>query len=308
MDILPVNQFGNIRLNLWGSLKVSSYETGSSVSQGQGIKSFMMEVPGEKEAVVPVGGNAEFSAKLKVESDSSFHFKAEPRLITEVEGSPDWQVKVYLDGVVKWDSYTSLPAEFDANLSTGDHWVTVDVSVAPGASFGDATEVGVSITSKGATQTPRFKVAVRPSILAVKTAIGQEREVADSIGARAKDGQLGIYSILLPSTIRGYVLIEAMNSDKIENAVRGIRKTHGLVKGETSLDEVSHFLTPKPTVSGIVEGDIVELVSGPFKGEKARVQRIDHGKEEITVELFEAVVPIPVTVRGDHVRVIEKDK
>jgi transcriptional antiterminator NusG len=38
------------------------------------------------------------------------------------------------------------------------------------------------------------------------------------------------------------------------------------------------------------------------------VQRIDHSKEEITVELFEAVVPIPVTVRGDHVRVISKKK
>ncbi len=287
---------------------MSSYETGGGIAEGQGIRAFLMEVPGEKEAVVPVGGDAEFSAKLKLESDGQFRFVVEPKLVSEVEGSPDWQVKVYLDGVMKWDSYTNLPSEFSANLSTGDHWITVDVVVAPGASFGDATEVGITTTARSTTEACRFKVAVRPSILAVKTAIGQEREVADSIGARAKDSQLGIYSILLPSTIRGYVLIEAMNSDKIENAVRGIRKTHGLVKGETSLEEVSHFLTPKPTVSGIVEGDIVELISGPFKGEKARVQRIDHSKEEITVELFEAVVPIPVTVRGDHVRVIEKEK
>ncbi|MFA5314292.1 MAG: transcription elongation factor Spt5, partial [Methanomassiliicoccales archaeon] len=48
--------------------------------------------------------------------------------------------------------------------------------------------------------------------------------------------------------------------------------------------------------------------AGPFKGEKARVQKIDESKEEITVELFEALVPIPVTVRGDHVRVLEKEK
>lgn len=287
---------------------MSSFETGSGLTEGQGGRSFVLEVPGEKEAVVPVGGDAEFSAKLKLEGDGQFHFNITPTLKSDVEGSPDWQIKAYLDGIMKWDSYTNLPSEFDANISHGDHWITIDVVVAPGASFGDSTEVGVTATSKGTTDTKKFNVAVRPSILAVKTAIGQEREVADSIGARAKDSQLGIYSILLPSTIRGYVLIEAMNSDKIENAVRGIRKTHGLVKGETSLDEVSHFLTPKPTVSGIVEGDIVELISGPFKGEKARVQRIDHSKEEITVELFEAVVPIPVTVRGDHVRVIEKDK
>lgn len=287
---------------------MSSYEAGSELSHGQGPRTFAVEIPGEKEAVVPVGGDAEFSFKIKLESDAPFHFRAEPKLVSETEGSPDWQIRVYLDGVQKWDSYTSLPPEFNANLSTGDHWITVGVVVAPGASFGDVTELSIVTSSRTTTETTRFRVAVRPSILAVKTAIGQEREVADSIGARSKDGQLGIYSILLPSTIRGYVLIEAMNSDKIENAVRGIRKTHGLVKGETSLEEVSHFLTPKPTVSGIVEGDIVELISGPFKGEKARVQRIDHSKEEITVELFEAVVPIPVTVRGDHVRVIEKDK
>ena len=40
---------------------------------------------------------------------------------------------------------------------------------------------------------------------------------------------------------------------------------------------------------------------------RACVQRIDEGKEEVTVELFEAMVPIPITVRGDHVRVIEKE-
>ena len=34
---------------------------------------------------------------------------------------------------------------------------------------------------------------------------------------------------------------------------------------------------------------------------------IDQAKEEVTVELFEAMVPIPITVRGDHVRVLEKE-
>jgi transcriptional antiterminator NusG len=53
-------------------------------------------------------------------------------------------------------------------------------------------------------------------------------------------------------------------------------------------------------------GDVVELIAGPFRGSKARIMRIDQSKEEVTVELFEAIVPIPVTVRGDHVKVIEK--
>jgi transcriptional antiterminator NusG len=59
-------------------------------------------------------------------------------------------------------------------------------------------------------------------------------------------------------------------------------------------------------VKGVTEGDLVELVNGPFKGEKARVQKIDEAKEEITVELIEAMVPIPVTVKGESIKVIGK--
>ena len=48
------------------------------------------------------------------------------------------------------------------------------------------------------------------------------------------------------------------------------------------------------------------MVNGPFKGEKARVQKIEEAKEEITVELIEAMVPIPVTVKGESIKVIGK--
>ena len=51
-------------------------------------------------------------------------------------------------------------------------------------------------------------------------------------------------------------------------------------------------------VAGIEEGTIVELIAGPFKGEKAVVKRVDSAKEEITVELYESIVPIPITVRA----------
>jgi len=144
--------------------------------------------------------------------------------------------------------------------------------------------------------------------MAVKTSIGHEKTVADSLASKAKPKDIGLFAILSPATLRGYVLIEAMNTDALKNLVKGVRRTRGIVQGETSIDEIDHFLTPKPIVSGIIEGDIVELIAGPFKGEKARVQHIDENKEEITVELFEAMVPIPITVKGDHVRVIEKER
>lgn len=143
-------------------------------------------------------------------------------------------------------------------------------------------------------------------IFILKTTINQERNVANTLQVRAKKKKAPVYAILAPAELRGYVFIETGDRQKLERLTRSLPHAKTLLEGASDLAEVEHFLTPKPAVAGIEEGDIVELVSGPFKGERARVQRIDETKEEITVELFEAMVPIPVTVRGDHVRVLEK--
>lgn len=54
--------------------------------------------------------------------------------------------------------------------------------------------------------------------------------------------------------------------------------------------------------------DIVEIIGGPFKGERGRVVRYDKVKREITIELLEVAVPIPVTVSVEFVKLLEKSK
>lgn len=150
--------------------------------------------------------------------------------------------------------------------------------------------------------------ALENKIYAIKTTAKQERAVADSI-KKAVETQtdINVVAIIAPDELRGYVLVETPESHaRIEQLVEMIPHARAVVKGETRMEEVAHFLVPKPVVSGIEEGTIVELIAGPFKGEKAVVKRVDINKEEITVELYESVVPIPITVRGDHVRVVEK--
>ena len=146
-------------------------------------------------------------------------------------------------------------------------------------------------------------------IFAVKTTSKQERTVADNIlkAIETKATDIKVASIIVPNELQGYVLIETSEQrNRIEQLVELIAHARVVTKGETSLAEVGHFLIPKPVVAGIDEGTIVELIAGPFKGEKAVVKRVDSAKEEITVELYESVVPIPITVRGDNVRVVEK--
>jgi len=141
---------------------------------------------------------------------------------------------------------------------------------------------------------------------AVKTTANQERVVANLMDMAARKHKLNVYSILAPKELKGYIIVEAETPDDLLKAIRGLPHVKGVVKGEISFSEIEHFLTPKKAAEQIREGDKVEIVSGPFKGEMAIVKRVDEAKNEITVELLEAVVPIPVTVKADHVRVIDK--
>ena len=142
-------------------------------------------------------------------------------------------------------------------------------------------------------------------MFAVKTTASQEQTVADMIASREESG---IHAVLAPESLVSYVMVEADGDAVIERVIDEIPHARSIVPGMSDLSEVEHFLSPKPDVEGIAEGDIVELIAGPFKGEKAQVQRIDEGKDQVTVELYEATVPIPVTVRGDQIRVLDSEE
>jgi transcriptional antiterminator NusG len=142
-------------------------------------------------------------------------------------------------------------------------------------------------------------------MFAVKTTASQEQTVADMIANREEPD---IHAVLAPDSLTSYVMVESDGTAAIERVLEEIPHARGIVPGESSIAEVGHFLSPKPDVEGIAESDIVELVAGPFKGEKAQVQRIDESKDQVTVELYEATVPIPVTVRGDQIRVLDSEE
>ena len=188
--------------------------------------------------------------------------------------------------------------------------LVLEVNCPTGARYGDTVCTEVTASSNGESDTMSFEAIAQQSIMILKTQIDQEVTVARELTSKEEKnkGSKDIYAILSPAGLRGYVFVEGMNTDRLREKTRDIKKARSFIGGETDIEEISPYLTPMSAVVGIVEGDIVELVNGPFKGEKARVQQIDQAKEEITVELIEAMVPIPVTVKGDSVRVIEKEK
>ncbi|MEM0022564.1 MAG: transcription elongation factor Spt5, partial [Archaeoglobaceae archaeon] len=141
---------------------------------------------------------------------------------------------------------------------------------------------------------------------AIKTTANQERTVANLVELAVKKQGLKVYSILAPKELKGYIIVESENFEDAIRAIKGIPHVKGVVKKEVSFADIQHYLTPKKAVEQIKEGYTVEVTVGPFKGERGIVKRVDSTRNEITIELLEAVVPIPVTVKAENVRVVEK--
>ena len=146
----------------------------------------------------------------------------------------------------------------------------------------------------------------KTKILTIKTQVGKEQNTADLINSRAKKSKIKIPSILVTPELRGYLFLESYDKERIKDMIKTISYARNMLEGDIPIEQIEHFLVPASAVAKIAEGDVVEMVAGPFRGETAKVTHIDDTKEEITVELFESVVPIPITVRGEQVRVIKR--
>ena len=162
----------------------------------------------------------------------------------------------------------------------------------------------------------------------VKSAIGSEQRLATEMHARLhgsgslRELQDEILSIVHPPNMRAYVFVEASAKHHVEKLIgraggrdpqsrRGLNLTplknaKSVLPGEAPLENILPYLEPKAVTSGIEVGCIVEIVTGAFKGEKARITDVADAKEEVTMELYEQVIPMTLSMRGDHVRVLER--
>jgi transcriptional antiterminator NusG len=144
-------------------------------------------------------------------------------------------------------------------------------------------------------------------IYTVKTVVGRERVVLDAISAKCKTHKLNIKSLFHLEEIKGYVFVEGELRD-VERAIKAIPHIRGLMKKPIEISKLEMFLQPKKVEIELNVGDVVEVIGGPFKGEKGKIVRYDKTKRECTLELLEVAVPIPLTVSADLVKIIEKKK
>jgi transcription termination/antitermination protein NusG len=145
-------------------------------------------------------------------------------------------------------------------------------------------------------------------IFIIKVTTNKEERAVDMISEKAQKKNLNVSSVLRPHGLRGYILLEAEDKDSAEEAVFNLPYVKGIIGKTIEYAEIEGMIKPSVETISIQEGDIVEILSEPFKKEKAKVLRIDKQKEEVVVSLLGAVVPLPVTIKLDNVKVIRREE
>jgi transcriptional antiterminator NusG len=145
-----------------------------------------------------------------------------------------------------------------------------------------------------------------PRLFAVRTVAGRELDVALLIEQRVKDENIPIYAVVVPPQIKGYVIVETPAAFHASNAIQGIRYAKGVVPGVLTYEDVERLLKPEAVVETLKPGDIVEIISGPFRDMKAQVVRVVPGKNEVVLNVLEVEYMLQITVPGDAVRPVKE--
>ncbi|KHO46638.1 MAG: transcriptional antiterminator NusG [archaeon GW2011_AR3] len=151
------------------------------------------------------------------------------------------------------------------------------------------------------------KAEVKQHIFALRTTANREDQVMDFVTSNAKKKKLDLYSVIRPHGMRGYIFLEAPSRSDAEQSAFNVPYARGILPKEIDYSEIEHMLEQVKKEVNIRKNDIAEIISGPFKREKCKVTRIDKAKEEVVVELLEAAVPIPITVKMDAIKVIRRE-
>jgi transcription termination/antitermination protein NusG len=144
-------------------------------------------------------------------------------------------------------------------------------------------------------------------LFVVKVTTNKEARAFELIAERVTSKNLEVYSIARPHGLRGYVFLEAKDRENAEEASYNLPYVKGIIPKKVSYVEIRPMLEPVTADVNIEKDDIVEIVAEPFKKEKAKVLRLDRSKGEVVVSLLGAIIPIPVTVKIDNVRVIRRE-
>jgi transcriptional antiterminator NusG len=181
--------------------------------------------------------------------------------------------------------------------------VTSQSSLLPKESSSDTKDVQANQVMQEPEQIASTSVS-DSRFFAIRTTGGQERVVATQLQTRVNAKKIGIRSIIVLDSFKGYIIVEAPDSNVAYEALSGIRHVRGQIRGDLPFKDIEGYLVKKPVVSDLNIDDTVEVIAGPFKSMKAKITRVDYEKQEATVVLLDSPYQIPVTVDANYLKKI----
>jgi len=135
---------------------------------------------------------------------------------------------------------------------------------------------------------------------------GQEELVATILKNKASE-ELPIYSVIIMPNIKNYIIIEVDNDTTLKRAIMDIPyvKKSAMTIGKVNHKELEAMLKVESVMEKLEKDTVVEIKSGHLKGEKARVVRVNPTKEEITVEILDATIKMPITLKAENIRIVQ---
>jgi transcriptional antiterminator NusG len=137
---------------------------------------------------------------------------------------------------------------------------------------------------------------------AIRITGGQENVVANILQNKINSKRISLRSILILENFKGYVIVEAPDSNIAYDALYGVRHVRGQIRGDLPFSDIEKYLVKKPVVTELSIDDTVEVIAGPFKSMKAKIIRVDYEKQEATVVLLDSPYQIPVTVDANYLK------
>jgi len=173
----------------------------------------------------------------------------------------------------------------------------------------DASELDTNMEKSEGIETSTEISQIQPDskesdskFFAIRTTGGQEHIVVNLAQNRINSKKIPVRSILLLDSFKGYIIIEAPNSNIAYDALIGVRHVKGQIRGELPYKDIENYLVKRPVVSELNIDDTVEVIAGPFKSMKAKITRVDYEKQEATVLLLDSPYQIPVTVDANYLK------
>ena len=146
----------------------------------------------------------------------------------------------------------------------------------------------------------------------IRVVAGQEYNVAVIIKSRVelmspdKRKYYNVASIVVPHLVQGQVYLETPYPYVASDLASGIKQYRGLMMGVVAtIDEILRMIRREVKVK---EGDIVEIITEPFRGFRARVVAVDEKNGTVRLVLLDTPANIPVNLSIKSIRLIESGK